>query len=365
MGRKKGAETNETKEEAKPKVEEPKKEEEVEDPPIVKKLKEVDDKYLEIEREYEKAVRKLQIEFEAKQQPLLNERKEILLAKSEDANAPVTGTPALPGFWKTALHNSNACEDIIQEWDLPVLDFLVDVTKEHLKEDDSSAGFKLSFHFVENPYFSNEVLTKEFVTAEGSPYTGDMDIKEINCSDINWKPGKDVTVEKVVKKVKGGGAKKAKQKNKDKEEPRESFFRQFFQSLKEGMPIDALEGLDIPMDVDPDEIDEDEMLEYMMGSAHEAGCEIRDSVIPYAVRWYTGECKEDDDDDDDEDDEEEDDDDDDEDDDDSEDESEDDMPKGKGKGRGAKKGATKKSPKSSPKTGPAGDPQKTEECKQQ
>merc|ERR1719206_603795 len=123
------------------------------------------------------------------------------------------------------------------------------------------------------------------------------------------------------------------------------------------MSLDDIEGLDVPMDVDPDELDEDEMLKYMMGEAHEAGCDLRDTVIPYAVRWYTGECKAEDDDDDDEDEEEESED---EDDDDDEDDS-DDEPKGKGK-KGAKKTSPKTGPKKSPKTGPAAEP-KTEECK--
>jgi len=49
---------------------------------------------------------------------------------------------------------------------------------------------------------------------------------------INWKPGKDVTVEVVQKKVKGGGKKKQKAKAKQETVPRPSWFR-IFRNLKQ------------------------------------------------------------------------------------------------------------------------------------
>merc|ERR1711874_141590 len=96
-----------------------------------------------------------------------------------------------------------------------------------LDEEDIPKGFKLEFHFVKNPFFTNEKLWKEYHTQEGSPYTGEMNVTEIKSCEISWLDGKDVTVETVAsKKVKGGGAKKAKQKAnvKSVEQPRASFF---------------------------------------------------------------------------------------------------------------------------------------------
>ena len=37
---------------------------------------------------------------------------------------------------------------------------------------------------------------KEYEVVETSPYTGEMSAKEIKASSIDWKPGKDVTIEK-------------------------------------------------------------------------------------------------------------------------------------------------------------------------
>jgi len=341
-----------------PKKEETNHKEEEEDEPLVKELKALDDKYLAIEKEYEKAVQELQKQFTEKQQPFLDARTKVLSnLEAAGEEAKDKGTPGLVGFWKQAMKNLPALEDHIEEWDEPVLDYCKDITKSWLDDTDLAKGFKLSFHFVENPYFTNTEITKEYYVKEENPYTGEMTAKEIKASTIDWKPGKDVTVEKVAKKVKGGGAKKAKQKGKEKEEPRDSFFRGFFRNLKEGGTIPEDINLDEARElVDEDEDDDDEhMLELLMENDYEMGCCVRDSLVPFAVRWYTGEaCPDDgyDDDDEDEDSEEEDDDDEDDDDDDD-----DDVPvKGKKYNPPARGKAGKKD-------GPGGEAK--EECKQQ
>lgn len=342
------------------------KDEQPEDPPVVKQLKELDDKYLELEREFEREVQKLQLQYTEKQQPLLNERKKILTtAEGDDAK---TGTPALVGFWMKALQNHPAFEDAIQEWDKPVLEYLTDCEKALLDETDNNKGFKLTFHFSENPYFTNTELTKEYSTEEANPYCGEIEVKEIKSSIVNWKEGKDVTVEKVVKKAKGGKAKNRKAKATESIEPRPSFFREFFRNLKSGepLPADAKEqamGLAAENEDDEEDEDDDEALcEYLMENDHEVGSALRDHIIPFAVRWYTGEAApetaEDDSDEEDEEDDDE---------DDSDDSGSDDVPKGKGRGKAkaqAKKqagggGGKKASPEMKPKDAPK------EECKQQ
>lgn len=348
------------KEEEEKKDKEDEKEDEIEDPPVVKQLKEIDDKYLELEREYEREVQKLLVEYTKRQQPLLEERKKVLTAPVE--NGPQTGTPVLSGFWLRAMQNHPAFEDAIQEWDEPVLEFLMDIEKLQ-NEEDNNKGFTLTFHFLENPYFENSELTKEYATEETNPYCGEIEVKEIKCSEIKWKPGKNVTVEKIAKKVKGGGAKKQKQKGKEKEEPRPSFFRDFFRNLQPDMklPEDAKEMARSLADEEDEDDDDEELCQYLMDNDHECGIAVRDNIIPFAVRWYTGEAapdydRMDEEDDEDEEEESEEDD----------EESEDDRPKGRGRPGG--KAAAKKQgkPKGSPETKPqaGGDVQK-EECKQQ
>mmetsp|Transcript_94605 Transcript_94605/g.306008 ORF Transcript_94605/g.306008 Transcript_94605/m.306008 type:complete len:351 (+) Transcript_94605:105-1157(+) len=302
-----------------------------EDPPVVKQLKEICDEYSKIEMEFEKKVEELQIEYTKKQKPLLQQRKEVLM-KAEGENAPATGTPALMGFWLKAMQNHPAFEELIQEWDEPVLEFLQDITSAPLDETDCIKGFELIFKFAPNPYFENTELKKVYSTERSSIYNGDIDAKEIKADVLKWNTGKDVTVDKVSKKAKGGGAKKAKQK-KEKEEARPSFFRDFFRNLKPGEPLpdDAKDQARMMADEEDEEDDGDDdedMIAYLMENDLEIGQCVRDNIIPWAVRWYTGEASPEEDDDD-EDEEEEDYDDEDEDEDES-----DEPPKGKaGRGR--------------------------------
>lgn len=108
-------------------------------------------------------------------------------------------------------------------------------------------------------------------------------------------------------------------------------------------------------------------MDQWMGDDYEAGQALKNHIIPFAVRWYTGEAAPDmDDDDEDEESEDED-----EDDDESEDESEDESP-ARGRNQRGRPGQPKKKPvKGSPKDssdrwadGPI-DPKEKEECKQQ
>merc|ERR1719277_1566958 len=227
------------------------------------------------------------------------------------------------------MQNHPAFEDIIQEWDEPVLEYLQDIEKSYVDDTDGDAGFKLVFRFASNPYFTNTELKKEYKTEMANPYCGELEVKEIKCDTIEWLAGKDVTVEKVAKKVKGGGAKKNKQKAKEKEEPRDSFFRSIFRNLRRDMPMPSDVNLEearaMGMGGDDSDDDDEAMMGLLMENDYEIGCSIRDQLIPFAVRWFTGEAVGDrdgfdDDSDEDDDDDLDDEDDDDDDDDDSEDE---------------------------------------------
>jgi len=159
------------------------------------------------------------------------------------------------------------------------------------------------------------------------------------------------------------GKRNAKAKNKEKTEARPSFFRSFFRSLKEGDPlpegIDSEELKQLCEDSDEEAEDDEGLVAMLLENDHEQGTAVRDNIVPWAVRWYTGEaCPDDDlDDDDDDDDDDDADDDSDEDDDDDEDEP---PPPPKKKGD---KGPAKKDKKKGSE-GQDGE-QKAEECKQQ
>jgi len=338
-----------------------KEEEEKDEPQIIKDLKELDDKYLAIEKEYEKAMQELRVKFEEKQKPLLEERAKVLrnqdVAENEEHKS--MGTPAVPSFWAQAIQNHPTLQDTVEEWDEPVLEYCSDLTTSYVDNMDSEKGFRITMHFVENPYFTNAELWTEYLFDPPNPYTGDANLTEIKTSEIDWKPGKDVTVEKISKKVKGGGAKKAKQKGKEKEEPRDSFFRSCFRALKEGDPIPDGVNMENFEDMMDEDDDDDDVMNMLMDHTHDMGECFRDQLIPFAVRWYTGEASPEDDEDFDEDGEEDDDDDDEEaDDDEDDDDDEEDEPPAKG-GKASRNKNQRGRDKGDGKGG------KQEECKQQ
>merc|ERR1712130_897814 len=113
------------------------------------------------------------------------------------------------------------------EHDKPVLEYLEDI----IVEEKNATTAKFKFLFAENPYFEHKELSLELFYEENL-YNGEFEVQKIISDSITWKPDKDVTVEKTQKKVKGGGAKKAKQKAKATIEPRDSFFRRFLCSYE-------------------------------------------------------------------------------------------------------------------------------------
>jgi|Transcript_33515 hypothetical protein len=340
------------------KVEKPEEEDEEEDTPIVKTLKEIDVRFCKLEVEYEKEEAAIRKKYDALQAPLLAERA-AALADASNAEDKTTGTPACKGFWLQAMNNGDIAETI-ETYDEPVLEYLKDI-KYSDTGDDPKAGGKLEYIFAENPYFTNETLSIEWVSDyDPEKYTPwqECEIVDWKGSTVDWKPGKDVTVELIAKKTKGGGAKKAKQKAKSKEEPRNSFFRLLFRTLKKGdaAPEDLAGIFGFGDDEGEDDSAVDMVLEQLGGFAQET----KEIVIKYGIRLYTGEIAPDDDDSDDEDEEEESEDGDEEISDDDDDDEED-PPKGKGKEKAKKKPAKA----GANPAGGKGDGKGQEECKQQ
>mmetsp|Transcript_71992 Transcript_71992/g.165159 ORF Transcript_71992/g.165159 Transcript_71992/m.165159 type:complete len:328 (-) Transcript_71992:207-1190(-) len=313
---------------------------ELEDPPVVLELKKLDDQYLELLKEEEKVLADIQTKYEEKFFPLWKERSEILKKKSGDEAKDRTGTPGEPGFWLRVLSNSeNSDVESVGEWifdyDEPVLQYLQDMRYEWL-DPLGKTGFRLIMDFAENPFFENTQLVKTYHTEVKNQFLTESEITKVSINEpIKWKPKQDVTVELVEQKAKKGGKKKKGGGGSKKVEvARPSFFRKFFRALAPGddVPEDEMDESD-----DEDDMDPGEMIEMLIQDDYDAGVALRDTIIPHAVRFYTGEaCNEEGDDDDDDDD-----DDDSDDEDEDEDSSSDDGPKGKGKGRGKGKSKAK------------------------
>ncbi|XP_056130797.1 protein SET-like [Lampris incognitus] len=116
----------------------------------------------------------------------------------------------IPNFWVATFVNHPQVSARLGEEDEEALQYLrrVDVSD----FEDVESGDRIDFHFDENPYFENQVLSKEFRLSE----SGDPCSKS---TEVKWKPGKDLTKRSDQTRNNVGGKRR-------QEEP-ESFFAWF------------------------------------------------------------------------------------------------------------------------------------------
>lgn len=377
-------------------------------------LKNVQLQMLDVESKFYDELHELECKYAKLYEPFYEKRKKIVtgeyeptetegkwtldeLEDEEDQKAPIeNGEPkkdaesekGIKNFWLETLQSFRITSETIQEYDEPILAYLEDITCRLFET--KPYGYVLEFHFAENPYFTNKMLTKTYeLKTEVDPkdpfsFDGPDLEKAIGCK-IDWKPNKNVTVKLIKKKLKSRN-KKLPPKIVTKEEIQDSFFN-FFDTpgskpkLSSKSPASSSAedngkhanskqlALKHKNDEDDDEggegEDDDEL--YLIAD-FEIGQYLKEKVIPKAILYYTGEGIDDEfddydeDEEDDEDGEQDDENDDDEDDDDEEDDDEEDNGKKGGKGKKALLGpqAKGKNGKGMPK---AGEPTPSE-CKQ-
>lgn len=289
-----------------------------------KALKKLLSKSLEMEADYYRELHELERKYLTKQQALADRRREIVTGDIEptdddcewasDEEEDVDGDLAhqitdkvtiteeksddkgeepkdvndkgdeivpngIPNFWLTILTNLEMTQEMIQDYDMPILEKLTDISCTLLSPEASRPGFRLDFHFASNDYFNNSVLSKEFYMrfepAADDPlsYEGPEIVRCKGCT-INWKKDKNVTVKTVRRTKKGKGGNKSITKVVQSD----SFFN-FFNAEENGIDGD-------------EEVDEE--TETLLQTEFEIGQFLRERVIPRAVLYFTGEALEDD-----------------------------------------------------------------------
>jgi nucleosome assembly protein 1-like 1 len=261
----------------------------------IKALKNIQSEQLKYEKQYRAELAELEKKYLKIYEPLFEKRSSIVNGKVEPTDAeceredsdmeqdaeekpevkkeekpsadPVKG---IPEFWLTCLKTNAVIAELITERDEEPLKALTDIQLQYL---DDSDGFKLSFFFNENEYFTNKVLTKIYRLENTGDYGNIIDGKAEGC-DINWNEGKNLTVTVETKKQRRKGTNQTRIIKRTI--PAETFFSFF------NPPV-------IP-DNEALEMDEDEMqeLDNKLEADYEVGEIIKDKIIPYAVDWFTG-----------------------------------------------------------------------------
>jgi nucleosome assembly protein 1-like 1 len=223
--------------------------------------KSFDEEERELHKKFMLDIAKLHAKFDKKYEPLYKERKGIVTGTASVAGGDKDG---IPEYWATALQNCAHVSEAIEEVDVDVLKYLVDVRSETIPKEDGASGFKVIFEFKENPYFTNKELTKTvFATHDG-------EVQNVENCQINWKPGKNITETETKKKSKTG---KGEAKTKTEVVPAKSFFSLFTDRKA------------------ADDEDDDEK-EYMKTMHDQAAMmvftTIREKVVPGALQYFFG-----------------------------------------------------------------------------
>ncbi|EPY36480.1 nucleosome assembly protein 1-like 1 [Strigomonas culicis] len=241
-----------------------------------------DKKISDLQKEHKAEVHRLHKEYMAAFRPIFQRRAEIvsgkgaaitdeevkkgmpaehhdvveITAKPEDA-ANVKG---VPGFWLKAFQHHVILDSMIKEYDEVILNHLIDVARTY---EDTSDAYTLTFTFAPNEHFEDEKLTIK-VTDDG----------KVERTAPKWKPGKNVTVKTITKKQRAKRTGAVRTIN--QEVPCESFFAIFQESAKKEDKDQDDE------DEEGEEDDEEQLLPLLFI--------IRNSIIPMAVEYYTGEA---------------------------------------------------------------------------
>lgn len=214
---------------------------------------------------------------------LAEKMKAFLSEQSVDVPKYTDDAKGLPDFWYHVFKNSEVVWEMVQQHDEPLIRKLKDIKLVYPAD---GMSYTFEFHFDQNEYFTDSVLTKQyFLKSEleaGKPfdYEGTEIFKCTGCK-INWNKGKDLTVKTIKKKQKhrSRGAVRTVMK----QVPNDSFFN-FFS----------------PPEMPEDQDDLDVETENILESDFNIGHYIRTRIISRAVLIYAGILTDEDDDEDEE-----------------------------------------------------------------
>jgi nucleosome assembly protein 1-like 1 len=270
----------------------------------VKALKNLQLEKLKIEANFYREVHELEVKYALKYEPLYNKRTDIVNGvyepNDEECNFPSDeedeeednkstedakekakvedkeedkDIKGIPEFWLTIFKNVDLIAENIQEHDEPILAHLLDI---RVSLSNDPMGFKLEFVFSPNEFFNDEVLTKEYDLRcdpdleDPWNYDGLAIVKCRGCK-IDWKKGKNVTEKTVTKK----------QKHKSKGQVR---------TVTKTVKTDSFFNFFDPPQVPEKEEDLDDETHALLQADWEIGEVIRQSIVPRAVLFFTGEA---------------------------------------------------------------------------
>eukprot|EP01133_Synstelium_polycarpum_P019053 gene19053-22810_t len=246
----------------------------------VNALLKLNDTHGQLSEEMMKEIRAIEAKYEALFLPLYNKRTAIVSGQVEPTGddlaceepIAVEGLTAgtekgIPDFWHRILMQHPIFQQMIQEVDEEALSHLIDINV----VESGNVSFTVNFVFSANPLFTNSTISMALAVN-----TESENLESITVSPIEWKEGKNFTVETVEKSIKKKGpkGKKPATTTKKVEQKVDCFFGTFFTNAS-------------PSE-EADEDDEENMGMQNMYAQYQGLVTLKDTIVPTAVEWFLG-----------------------------------------------------------------------------
>ena len=192
------------------------------------------------------------------------------------ATATATATnQGVPEFWSRCLQNHEQLATLLGEKDEDALAYLTDI--QIARPDAFNSGFTLEFHFNENPFFENKVLTKTYnMESMILRLAEEPELLQSFNSPVVWKKDMNLSEKTATKRIRRKG-KKGKQNSKTvvKTVQTKTFFSIFdkLPSMQDAKTEKDFENIGQAVEMD-----------------FEIALLIMNQIIPNAIMWYTGEA---------------------------------------------------------------------------
>lgn len=185
-------------------------------------------KFTELEAKFYEELHQLECKYNKLYEPIFEKRRQIVTGEHEPTDEegkwtldelenkentePEQSVPSdskdnkgIKNFWLETLQAVRMTSELVAEVDDPILSYLQDIKVKYF--DQKPYGYTLEFHFAENPYFTNKVLTKTYELKievdSKDPFSFEgPDLNKVTGCKIDWKPGMNVTVKMIKKKIK-------------------------------------------------------------------------------------------------------------------------------------------------------------------
>mmetsp|Transcript_6234 Transcript_6234/g.11467 ORF Transcript_6234/g.11467 Transcript_6234/m.11467 type:complete len:377 (+) Transcript_6234:2-1132(+) len=241
----------------------------------IRRLEKLQSDYDYIQKEYLHELEAIEKDYDAKYKQLLQKRAEVVRGRADER--------PLCGFWIVAMLNHDYLRRFISKDDQKALQYLIDVRTSQAGKGEQ--GFELEFEFhPSNPYFSDTVLRKTYITVRDENTEEAVDAIHTNPKKMSW-TNSSVNLPRLAK------AKNTrsffswfqappgiKKENEEKKKP----------SMADDFPAEVAHQ-------DPEEEDEnlsDEDKQKRLQEDLDIASVFKNSLVPYAYRWFTGEAAE-------------------------------------------------------------------------